>query len=150
MEKTKDKEKVEKTLTNRIKNANMVPTGFSRNYSAFVNPINSIDSITNQINIKFIELSNQLKTTVIDSLKTQIKTSLNDMKNELLESVSSLIVKNNDKMVHFVLDVIRTILPEITKPTEKMINIISSRLDHHKMGNISKKNLNEYVKKLWK
>ena len=50
--------------------------------------------------MKFIEVSNQLKTTVIDSLKKQIKTSVNDMKNELLESVSSLIVNNNDKMVH--------------------------------------------------
>ena len=146
------KKEVTKTneTTNQIKNTNMVPTGFRRNYSAFVNPINSIDIMKNQINMKFIELSNQLKTTVIDSLKTQIKTSVNEMKNELLESVSSLIVKNNDKMVHFVLDVIRTIFPETTKPTEKMINIISSRLDHHKMGNISTKNLNEYVNKLWK
>ena len=53
-------------------------------------------------------------------------------------------------MLHFVLDVIRTIFPETTKPTEKMINIISSRLDHHKMGNILTKNLNEFVNKLWK
>jgi hypothetical protein len=123
-----DKERVkEKQLTMlHNKDPNNVPIGFIRNYSdtshfnnnksSYSAAVNPIGSITNQINLKFNELSKQLLSTVTDSLKNQIITSVNEMKKELQESVSSLIVKNNDKMVHFILDVIRTILPETIKP----------------------------------
>ena len=64
--------------------------------------------------------------------------------------VSKLIVENNNKMCHFIIDILRTLIPTIVKPDEKTINIISSRHNHHKMRNISTKNLTEYINKLWK
>ena len=38
----------------------------------------------------------------------------------------------------------------LIKATETMINVISSRFNFHNMGKIKRKNLNEYVSKLWK
>ena len=52
-------------------------------------------------------------------------------------------------MCHFIIDLFRTLIPTLNKPDDKSINVISSRLNHHKMGN-STKNLAEYISKLWK
>ena len=72
------------------------------------------------------------------------------MKTEMNNLVSRLIIENNNRICHFIIDTLRTLFPSLHKPDEKIINIISSRPNHHKMGNISTKNLMEYVNKLWK
>ena len=64
--------------------------------------------------------------------------------------VSKEINEKIEKTCYFFLDVMRTIQPNLIKPTEAMINVISSRFNFNNMGKIKTKNLNEYVSKLWK
>jgi hypothetical protein len=147
IEKTKQVEKVINVQTFKESNQNSVPSGFTRNYSNAVNPLNSI---TNQITNQFNLLSQELKSSLNSTISQQLQISMDDIKINMENLVSKLIVENNNKMCHFIIDILRTLIPSIGKPDEKTINIISSRHNHHKMGNISTKNLTEYINKLWK
>ena len=127
-------------------NTNDVPSGFRRNYSAAANPMNDISK---QIANQFETLTKDLKQTLNDNFKNQINASLKELKNEMESLVDKLISENNNKICHFVVDILRT-QPQLTKPDEKTIDIISSRFNHHQMGTLSTKNLIEYINKLWK
>ena len=141
--------KANETKRKRIEtesNNETVPQGFKRNYSAVTNPINNIN---HQIKLNFEALSKQLQNTLNDSIKNEMKSSINEFKQEVKSLVSKAVCENNERICYFLIDVVRAIQPNLAKPNNNMIDVISSRFNHHNMGKVSTKNLNEYVTKLW-
>ena len=149
IEKTKEKVNEEKLLLvkSQERDSIKIPTGFTRNYSATTNPLNNI---SNQLVEQFKLMTQELKISLKSTISEKIKKSMDDFKNEMEITVRKLIETNNNNMCHLVMDIIRLIVPSADKPTEKTINIISSRFNHHQLGTISTKKLTENVNKKWR
>ncbi len=84
-----------------------------------------------------------------------MNSQLNDIKSSLtsvlcaIKDISESIINNNLKLVHFLLDTIKILVPSAQKPTKVKIEELSQRLSWHKVGNIANENLFQYVDKLW-
>jgi hypothetical protein len=152
------KEKLEKMKQNsenghQIKNSvfssKMVPKGFARSYSNVIsnnaNEKQFYEDLTNKISTQIKEHFIELKTTI----ELNLNEKLEDLKKSIDKSASKLIENNNVKLCHFILDIIKLILPNTLKPNKKQIEIINNRLNVHQMGSISTTALNEYSSKLW-
>lgn len=147
----KEVEKSKQSVPRKIQlassyNKSGVPEGFTRHYSDAVSTTNNI---TQLIDEKFNTLSKQL-CSQLTQFTLQFTKNMNDIKESLEMSISKSILDNNSRYCHFIIDLIKILVPTLNKPDTNAINSINNRLDYHKLGNIKTKNFSEYLNKLWK
>jgi predicted nucleic acid-binding Zn-ribbon protein len=135
-------------LRNKI-NPSGPSDGFVRTYSSTVKSTMednlSIEKhflkLTDHIDNKFNLLTN--------SLELKVNEKFEQIINTVEEKTSKLIFQNNTRLCHFLLDIIKLLVPNTLKPDKKVIETLNNRLNFHKMGSISTINLTEYADKLW-
>ena len=91
------------------------------------------------------DISNKLT-----SFTNQITKQMNELKNDFSVMIGKKISDNNVKLSYLFIDMIKTIIPNCQKPDEQKVHTLCNRFNNHQLGNLSSKNISDYINKLWK
>ena len=139
--------------------------GFTRTYSSAVQSgadqykstnesQNTIEEIlrrvdTNmKINQSVIEKKFDAEAKLLEANMKEVKSSINNI-NVNVENISKSIVVNNGKLCYFILDFIKILLPQLSKPTKKAAEQVNNVMQYHKLGSLNTDQFYDYIEKIW-
>ncbi|CAF0990596.1 unnamed protein product [Brachionus calyciflorus] len=134
-------------------NKQITSTGFYRSYSDVANSKNSNNEILEKLN----EIQNNLNSKI-----EKIETKINNIKLETVEEINQIIqtkiteftrqfILNNSRVLHFTLDMLKILFPNMKKPNKNQIQLLISSYKHHELGNgIDSSALTAYCESLFR
>jgi hypothetical protein len=99
------------------------------NYEDIIEMLNSLPDKIDKISATLVELSVKM--------------------DEILTKCSMLIKDNNQRLVHFNIDMMKILFPQMLAPTKTQLRALIIAMTTHGLGDIEYANFEIYTKKLW-